>query len=51
MKKTRFAEAQMVTMLRVADRRPVPEVAEQHGVSAQTIYTGENTSGRWSPPT
>ena len=39
MKKSRLTEAQMVTILREADRRPVPEVAKQHGVSAQTIYS------------
>ena len=38
MKKTRFTDEQMVTILRVADRRPVPEVAKQHGGSAQTIW-------------
>jgi putative transposase len=38
MKKTRVTEEQMVTILREADERSVPEVAKKHSVSAQTIY-------------
>ena len=41
----------MVTILREAARRPLPEVAKRHGVSAQTIYSCANTSGRWNRPT
>ena len=37
MKKTRFSEEQMVTILPEADAKLVPEVAKKHGVSAQTI--------------
>src|SRR5262245_20952469 len=38
MKKARFSQEHMVTILREADEKPVPEVAKKHGVSAQTIY-------------
>ena len=49
MKKTRFTEAQMVTILREADQRAVPEVAKQHGVSAQTIYAWRKHFGSLEP--
>ena len=33
MKKTRFSDEQLVTILREADTKPVPDVAKKHGVS------------------
>lgn len=38
MKKSRFSEEQMITLLREADRTSVAEVAKKHGVSEQTLY-------------
>ncbi len=38
MKKSRFSQEQMVTILRDADKAPVPEVAKKHKFSAQAIY-------------
>ena len=45
MKKSRFTEAQMVAMLREADKGTVAEVAKKHGVSEQTIYTWRKRFG------
>ena len=39
----------MVTILLEADRRPVPEVAKRHGVSAQTIYSWRKHFGTLEP--
>jgi putative transposase len=39
----------MVTILREADARPVPEVAKKHGVSAQTIYAWRKHYGTLEP--
>ena len=46
MKKTRFTDEQMVTILREADTKPVPDVAKRHGVSAQTIDSCRKHFGR-----
>jgi putative transposase len=39
----------MVTILREADQRPVPEVAKKHSISAQTIYAWRKHFGSLEP--
>ena len=51
MKKTRFSEEQMVTILREADTKPVPDVAKKHGVSARRSIAGGSTFAAWNRPT
>ena len=46
MKKSRFSEEQMVSILREADRSSVAEVARKHKVSEQTLYNWRKQFGQ-----
>ena len=46
MKKSRFSEEQMVTILREADRTSVAEAAKKHKVSDATIYAWRKHFGQ-----
>jgi len=45
MRKSRFTDEKMASILREADREPVTAVAKRHGISEQTIYTWRNRFG------
>jgi len=45
MKQSKFSEAQMVSMLREADRTSVAAVAKANGISEQTLYNWHKQFG------
>ena len=49
MRKSRFTDEQIVTILRETDRDAVPVVAKRYGISEQTIYTWKKRFGTFQP--
>jgi putative transposase len=49
MTKSRFADEQMVAILREADRTSVAEAAKKSKISEQTIYTWRKHFGQMEP--
>jgi putative transposase len=49
MRKTRFTDKQMVSILREADGTSVSEAAKKHGIASQTIYLWRKRFGTMTP--
>ena len=45
MRKSKFTDEKIVSILREADRDTVVVAAKRHGISSQTIYTWKNRFG------